>query len=70
MITDGIEVRLQSHRLPALVGTMPEPFTRAGKAILLPSGSDLTARVDTWLTPQITHGQIADRLEHALTESR
>jgi cyclohexadienyl dehydratase len=70
MITDGIEVRLQSRRLPALVGTMPQPFTRAGKAILLPSGSDLTARVDTWLTPQITHGQIADRLEHALTESR
>lgn len=69
MITDGIEVRLQSRRLPALSGTMPEPFTRAGKAILLPAGSDLTARVDTWLTPQITHGQIAERLEQALTES-
>lgn len=70
MITDGIEVRLQSRRLPALGGTMPEPFTRAGKAILLSAGSDLTARVDTWLTPEITHGRIAERLEQALTESR
>ncbi len=70
MITDGIEVRLQSRRLPALAGTMPEPFTRAGKAILLPAGSDLTARVDNWLTPQITRGQIAERLEQALTDSR
>jgi cyclohexadienyl dehydratase len=70
MITDGIEVRLQSRRLPALSGTMPEPFTPAGKAILLPAGADLTARVDTWLTPQIIRGQIAERLEQALTASR
>jgi cyclohexadienyl dehydratase len=70
MITDGIEVRLQSQRHPELAATMAEPFTRAGKAILLPAGSDLTAEVNAWLVPQVTRGQIAGRLEQALTEAR
>jgi hypothetical protein len=45
---------------------MAEPFTRAGKAILLPLGSELTARVDAWLVPQIDRGQIVEQLEQAL----
>ncbi|HEY1110745.1 MAG TPA: gamma subclass chorismate mutase AroQ, partial [Opitutaceae bacterium] len=53
MFTDGIEVRLQSARLPALSGTRAEPFTQAGKAVLLPRDSELTARVDAWLAPRI-----------------
>lgn len=66
MITDGIEVRLQMRRHPELAGTMAEPFTGAGKAILLSSRSELTARIDAWLEPQINGGQIAEQLERVL----
>lgn len=69
-MTDGIEVRLQTGRYPELVGTMAEPFTRAGKAILLSPGSELTARVDAWLVPPANRGQIAERLERALDGAR
>jgi cyclohexadienyl dehydratase len=70
MITDGIEVRLQTRRHPELAATMSEPFSRAGKAILLPLGSELTARVDAWLVPQVNSGHIAERLEQALAGAR
>jgi cyclohexadienyl dehydratase len=70
MITDGLEVRLQTRLHPELSATMAEPFTRAGKAILLPLGSELTARVDAWLVPQIDRGQIVEQLEQALTGTR
>lgn len=70
MITDGIEVRLQARRHPELRATLAAAFTRAGKAILLPFGSELTARVDAWLTPQVERGQIAERLEQALETAR
>lgn len=66
MITDGIEVRLQTRRHPELAGTRAEPFTRAGKAFLLTPGSELTARVDAWLVPQVNGGRIAEELERAL----
>ena len=70
MITDGIEVKLQARRQPELAATMAEPFTRAGKAILLPAGSELTARVDAWLAPQVNRGEITARLEQALANAR
>lgn len=66
MITDGVEVRLQERRHPELKGTMPEPFTRTGKAILLPPKSDLTPRVDAWLKPQLDRDQIVAQLARAL----
>ncbi len=70
MITDGVEVRLQTRRHPALAATMAEPFTRAGKAILLAPNSELTARVDAWLGPQVNRGEIVGRLERALADAR
>jgi cyclohexadienyl dehydratase len=70
MMTDGIEVRLQTGRYPELAGTMAEPFTRAGKAILLSPGSELTARVDAWLVQPVNRGQIAERLERALASGK
>lgn len=70
MITDSIEVRLQTRRHPDLAATMAEPFTRAGKALLLPPGSELTARVDRWLAPQVDRGEIGARLEQALAGPR
>lgn len=70
MITDGVEVQLQARRHPELAGTMATPFTRAGKAILLPAGSELTARVDAWLAPQVESGQIAAMLQRAVEAAR
>ena len=66
MITDGIEVKLQERRHPELQGTMAAPLTRTGKAILLPRDSELTSRVDAWLTPQVDGGQVGERLEREL----
>lgn len=65
MITDGVEVRLQTRRHPELVGTMATPFTQSGKAILLPPGSELGPRIDAWLAPQVESGEIAKLLEQA-----
>ena len=70
MMTDGIEVKLQERRQPTLSATRAEPFTRTGKAVLLAPGSELTARVDAWLVPQISGGQIAARLERALDNAK
>jgi hypothetical protein len=66
MITDGIEVRVQERRHPELRGTMSEPFTRTGKAYLLPPGSELTGRVDAWLKPQVENGAVAEQLARLL----
>lgn len=70
MITDGIEVRLQERRHPELQGTMSEPFTRTGKALLLSPKSELTARTNAWLEPRLASGQIAKNLTHALETPR
>ncbi len=70
MITDGVEVRLQTRRHPELRATMAAPFTRVGKAILLAPGSELTARIDTWLAPQVDRGEIAKQLKEELENSR
>ena len=69
MITDGIEVRLQSRRWTELQGSRQEPFTRAGKAFLLPAGSDFAAQLDPWLAARIERGEVAAALERALTAS-
>lgn len=70
MITDGIEVKLQTRRHPELAATRTEPFTRAGKAIMLSTGSELTSRVDAWLAPQVSRDEIAGRLERALAGAK
>jgi ABC-type amino acid transport substrate-binding protein len=66
MITDGIEVRLQERVHPELLGTMSTPFTRTGKAFLLPAHSELTAMIDAWLTAQLENGQFAEQLARAM----
>lgn len=69
MITDGIEVRLQSRRRPQLQGTRADPFTRAGKALLFPAGSDFAAHVNPWLAARIERGDVAAALERAIAAS-
>jgi hypothetical protein len=61
-----VEVRLQTRRHPELHATTATPFTRVGKAILLPLHSELTARVNAWLTPQIEGSEISQHLEDEL----
>ena len=58
MITDGIEVRLQTQRHPELRGTMAEQLTRSAKAFMLAPKSELTARVDAWLGPMAARGEV------------
>ena len=50
-----------------LKGTRTEPFSRTGKALLLPADSELTARVDAWLQPQLARGAIEEQLQRALS---
>jgi cyclohexadienyl dehydratase len=69
MFTDGIEVRLQSRRDPRLGGTLAEPLTRAGKAVLLPRDAEWRGAVDVWLGPLVTSGAVAERLERALAQA-
>lgn len=68
MITDGIEVKLQERLRPALKGTMSEPLTRAGKAVMLARSSELTARVDASLAPRIEAGDIGRALVRVIAE--
>lgn len=70
MITDGIEVKLQSSRHPGLCGTRAEPFTRSEKAWMLPPGAELTAEVGEWLRPRLASGEIARRLNGAIGGAR
>jgi ABC-type amino acid transport substrate-binding protein len=68
MITDGIEVQLQERLHPELLGTMSTPFARAGKAFLLPQGSELTRTIDAWVAAQLESGELAELLARAVAE--
>jgi cyclohexadienyl dehydratase len=66
MVTDGIEVALQSHQHPQkLCGTMRTPFTQTPKAIMLPQSTGLSVDVNAWLAPRLATGEIRDRLQRA-----
>jgi len=56
MITDDVEVELQTRRHPELCRTMPVTLTRSVKAVLMPRDRALRTAVDRWLRPQITRG--------------
>jgi cyclohexadienyl dehydratase len=70
MITDGIEVRLQAARNPSLCGTRQEPFTRSGKAWLFPRSAGLAVEAERWLAPRVAAGEVARRIDAAITDSR
>lgn len=62
MITDDIEVTLQSRQHPELCPTMPDStLTKSAKAILLPRDPILKAYIDTWLEQMRLDGKL-DRL--------
>jgi cyclohexadienyl dehydratase len=66
MVTDDIEVELQTRRHRELCRATPEVFTEAAKSILVPRDAELLGLVDRWLGSEIERGEISRRLERAL----
>ena len=61
MVTDQIEVLLQTRKKPGLCGTMAVPLTYQEKGFLMPRDDELKTFVDTWLALKLADGSV-DRL--------
>jgi cyclohexadienyl dehydratase len=63
MVTDSIEVTLQTRRTPGLCGTMSGTLTYQEKAYLMPPDAELARFVDTWLSLRLSDGTVNRVLE-------
>jgi cyclohexadienyl dehydratase len=67
MITDDVEVELQTHRHPQLCRALAGTLTHADKAVLLPQGdAQLAGAVNAWLASAIQRAAPARLLEQEL----
>lgn len=67
MVTDNIEVLLQTQKNPGLCGTMGRTLTYQEKGYLMPRDADLKNFVDTWLELRLGDGTVNALLEKHLT---
>jgi cyclohexadienyl dehydratase len=66
MITDQIEVALQTRRHPALCGTMAGTLTRQEKGFLMPRDDVWKNYVDAWLASRLEAGMVERLIEEHL----
>jgi cyclohexadienyl dehydratase len=66
MITDDVEVELQTRRHRDLCRALPGTLTHADKAVLMPRDAQLIAAVNAWLAESIEAGEPARLLERNL----
>ncbi|MDH5738010.1 MAG: gamma subclass chorismate mutase AroQ [Gammaproteobacteria bacterium] len=68
MITDAIEVSLQSSRDKRLCPAMPgKTLTHLQKAYLMPRDEPFLTRVNTWLESTIANGHLKQSMDHHLS---
>jgi len=69
MITDDVEVELQTRRHPELCRALGGTLTRADKVLLMPRDPLFEARVNDWLRGELARGAPAGLLRQALSAS-
>ena len=66
MVTDDVEVALQTRLHPALCRATPLLFETAAKAVLMPRDPLLQGAVDGWMRAELAAGTPAGLLQEAL----
>jgi cyclohexadienyl dehydratase len=66
MLTDDIEVQLQTHLHPQLCAAFSKPLTQAAKAVMLQRDTALQTKINEWLESELSRGEVKRQLELAI----